>query len=122
MKLLHIGVILLFVTFAVVQLNDPDPYGWVTIYLGVAVTAGFYLANRDVRLISILGVVACSVGTLILIPDFINWLTHGMPSITRSMKAESPYIELVREFLGFLIAGSAYLLYFRSNLKRGKTT
>jgi hypothetical protein len=34
-----------------------------------------------------------------------------MPSITASMKAESPYIELSREFFGLLLCAIAALYY-----------
>ena len=118
MKVLHVLAALLFVAFAVVQFNDPDPLGWVAIYLGVAVTAILYLIGRNVSVLGIAGTVVCAVGMLLLLPDFFYWLTHGTPTITGSMKAESPHVELVREFLGFLIAGVVYFAYFRGNLKR----
>jgi len=110
--LVHILVALLFVVFAAVQLNDPDPIHWVLIYLGVSFVAILYVAKRYYPAIPLLGFLACLVGLLLLSPDFITWLGEGMPTITGSMKAESPHVELVREFLGFLIAGIAYIAYF----------
>jgi hypothetical protein len=32
----------------------------------------------------------------------------GMPTITATMKAEAPHIELMREFLGFVIIGGCW--------------
>jgi hypothetical protein len=48
-----------------------------------------------------------------LLPDFINWVKMGAPTITGSMKAESPFVELTREFLGLVIcfAGLSFLLW-----------
>jgi hypothetical protein len=34
----------------------------------------------------------------------LEWARMGFPTITGSMKAEEPHIEVVREFLGLLIA------------------
>ncbi|MEL6122551.1 MAG: transmembrane 220 family protein, partial [Bacteroidota bacterium] len=45
------------------------------------------------------------------IPSIREWFGDGMPSITSSMKAESPYIELVREFFGLLISAAAIAYY-----------
>jgi hypothetical protein len=39
-----------------------------------------------------------------LLPGFFEWIRMGMPSIISEMKAEAPHIELVREFLGLLLA------------------
>jgi len=49
------------------------------------------------------GLVLCIAGICWYLPDFITWLNTGMASITDSMKAASPYIELVREFLGLVL-------------------
>lgn len=47
---------------------------------------------------------------LTLLPGALDWIQDGMPSIVESMKASSPYIELVREFLGLGIALLVILL------------
>ena len=39
-----------------------------------------------------------------MLPGLIDWVLTGMPSIVSSMKATEPHIEVVREFLGLLIA------------------
>jgi len=45
-------------------------------------------------------------------PSFINWIQDDMPSITGSMKAETPYIEHVREFGGLFISFITTLVYY----------
>ncbi len=121
MKFVHIVVALLFALFAYFQLNDPDPLGWVLLYLGISVVAVLAFLGRSIVLLPLVGTFICVVGMLFLVPDFIAWVKDGMPTITGSMKAESLYIELVREFLGLTIAGVAYFLYFRSARKLDRT-
>jgi len=94
---------ILFLYFAYVQLNDPDPAKWVAIYILTGLlpiiilywsqaTYGIYTLIAFLLLLFVLG-----------IPDFISWANAGFPSITESMKAEKIYVELVREFLGIFI-------------------
>ncbi len=117
MKIVHIIIIALFALFAIVQWNDPDPLGWILLYLTVAISAGLHLAKICFPVLPAAGAMICLFGLLFLIPDFFGWIGAGMPSITGSMKAESPHIELVREFLGFLIAGIALAGYFAASVK-----
>lgn len=109
---MHLVVALLFAWFAYVQINDPDPILWVIIYGGVAVVAVLSFLERSTLLGALIGAVASFFGFLLLVPDFISWIGQGMPTITGSMKAESPHIELTREFLGFMLAFIAYGIYF----------
>lgn len=94
---------LLFLFFAYVQLNDPDPTKWVAIYIltGLLPIAMLYW-NKAKYGIYILSAVL--VGMFIFgLPDFFSWAKAGFPSITETMKAEKLHIELVREFLGIFI-------------------
>lgn len=107
MKFLNSFLTLIFLLFAIVQYNDPDPWGWITLYLFVAVICGFAIFRRYHRYVIIGGLVICFVWMATLIPDFIHWVKMGMPTITASMKAEAPHIELTREFLGLVVCISA---------------
>jgi len=113
MKYVHLGIMFLFLLFAYWQMNDPDPLMWILLYVAVAFCAVQHFAGKSSSLVPIAGLAACFFGILLLIPDFISWLRMGMPTITGSMKAEAPHIELVREFFGFFLAGLAYGWYFR---------
>ncbi len=113
MKYTHLIIALLFIAFAAVQLNDPDPYLWVVVYLGVALCAFATFFGRSLKWLALAGLIGCLIGAALITPDFIAWLKDGMPSIVSSMKAETPYIELVREFLGYLIAAAVYGYYFK---------
>ncbi|MEM6879545.1 MAG: transmembrane 220 family protein, partial [Bacteroidota bacterium] len=54
---------------------------------------------------------------LIRVPDLVDWIRQGAPSIVEEMKAEAPHIELTREFLGIgiclLVLGAYYLVHHR---------
>ncbi|HEY0979060.1 MAG TPA: transmembrane 220 family protein [Flavobacteriales bacterium] len=103
-KALLLLLALVFVAFAYLNLNDPDPIIWVTAYgmvalLFVLAAFGKPLPLSTAVLTGILFVWMCT-----LIPGMIDWFEAGTPSITSEMKATEPHIEVVREFLGLLIA------------------
>lgn len=112
MRIYYIVTSLLFLVFALVQLNDADPWLWVSWYVFLALLSVFAAWGRFYRLWVIAGLVLCVLGVARLAPDFMQWMQDGMPTIVASMKAENPYIELVREFLGLLISGAALLVLF----------
>jgi len=60
-----------------------------------------------------LAIFGYSLWVLTYIPDVVNWFSQGTPSITGSMKAESPFIEFVREFFGLLLCLGACIYYAR---------
>lgn len=114
---LNLFVVFVFLIFAYWQLNDPDPLVWVSVYLGVVVSVGLFLAGKYFPILPLVGTIGCLAGLLYLSPEFISWVKEGMPTITGQMKAETPHVEFVREFLGFLIAGSVYFIYYRLHRK-----
>ena len=111
MRYLHLAVALLFALSAYWQLNDPDPAQWVAVYGMVAYVAvrRFFGGLRPV--VALLPALAIFVWWCSYIPDFIAWVNDGMPSITGSMKAESPFIELTREFLGLTMSWVTLAIY-----------
>ena len=115
MRITNIVLAVLFSLFAIVQFNDVDPLKWVTFYGVVALLFGMAAANYYRRWF-ILGVAALLVIEFVrLWPDFQDWIGMGMPTITGSMKATEPHVELTREFLGLFISLIAVgFLYYQS--------
>ncbi len=113
MKILHWVFALLFLLFAAVQYNDPDPARWILLYGGVGVHFGLAAMGRLYRPAVWIWLAVAVLWAATLAPDFINWLRMGMPSIVQTMKAEVPWVELTREFLGLLLAaaGCGWLLW-----------
>lgn len=113
MKIANLILTGLFLLFAVVQYNDPDPWVWIAAYLSVALLFILHSAGKLPRVFLLISFLLFTVWGLTYIPDFINWLNMGAPSVTGQMKATEPHIELVREFGGLVIclAGIGFLLW-----------
>ena len=103
MKILNLILAAVFVLFAYFNLNDPDPVGWVLIYFYVAAMCVFAAYGRTNKYLLWAGIAASVIWMGFLLPEFINWIKMGMPNIAGQMKAETPYIEYTREFLGLAI-------------------
>jgi len=100
----------LFLVFAIVQYNDPDGLLWGVVYLIIAAVCVLYKKLPKVVMNGI--VVVFTIAFITYVPSLFNWIKDGMPSVVESMKAESPYIEMVREAGGLLI-GLIVLVYLR---------
>ncbi len=107
MKIFNYFFCVVFVLFAALQYNDPDPYVWMPIYLYAAVLC--YQAARNKFYskaywlgISVYAVYAtykffCKDGVL-------DWIRiHHEENIAGTMKASTPWIEETREFFGLVI-------------------
>ena len=103
MKYLHLAVAALFCLCAYWQLNDPDWNQWVAAYGVVAFVAVRYFFGGLRPIVPLLPALVLFVWWCTYVPDFVQWVNDGMPTITGSMKAEAPHIELTREFFGLLI-------------------
>ncbi len=123
MKVINTVFLLIFLLSALLQLNDPDPVLWIVIYLSGAFLS--FLAMRK-KLKPIIALTAIAVYSVLAIYQFfssdgvLSWITdHDAENIVQSMKADKPWIEETREFIGLLILITACivnLLY----LKAGK--
>lgn len=107
----------LFALFAIVQYNDPDPWLWILLYGFIAVISGFAAFGHYNRWVVIGGMLICIIGMGMLLPDFISWVQDGADSITGSMKAEEPHIELTREFFGLGVALAALTWHYKKSAK-----
>lgn len=112
MKIFNLILAVVFLLFAVVQLNDPDWEFWSALYLSVALICGFAAFGRSNRWIILLVMAVCVYELSTLITPFLQWMKDGTPSIAESMKASTPYVELVREFLGVAIAFAALIFQY----------
>jgi hypothetical protein len=119
MKYGHLIVAVLFALFAYFQLNDPDPWGWIALYLCVSTVAVLTFLHRSPRWLAIAGLAVIAIWGIQLFPAFLEWISMGAPSITEEMKTEQPHIELTREFLGLMLCAlvlGGYLIRARKGL------
>lgn len=111
MKILNLILSALFIVFAALQWNDPDPARWIALYGGIAVISAFAAFDKYSGWILLFGMLVILFELFRLFPVFWNWTQSGMPPITTSMHAETPYVELVREFVGIAICFAALLFH-----------
>lgn len=107
MKALNVFFIVLFLLSAALQYNDPDPYLWIPLYLYGAFLCFKALRREYQPALFVIGLAIYGAYALYLLLDkngVISWATeHNAENIVQSMKAEKPWIEETREFLGLLI-------------------
>lgn len=105
MKLLFAFFALMFLAFAALQINDPDPILWILIYGVMAVVSVMAMFNYYNRWLLVGLAVFYLIYMIILFPGLAEWLRQDDKSVLFDdvMKMEFPYIEESREFLGLLI-------------------
>ncbi|HLO80653.1 MAG TPA: transmembrane 220 family protein [Chitinophagaceae bacterium] len=107
MKILNLVLCILFVIFAGLQYNDPDPFIWIPIYLFAAFLCWRAYKGIYHRSLLILAIVIYLLYAIYLFFDtngVISWASdHAAESIVQTMKAEKPWIEETREFGGLVI-------------------
>lgn len=107
MKVFNIIFCLIFIAFAALQYNDPDPYVWMPLYLYTAVLCWQAAKGRYYKKAYIAGITIYSVYAIYLVFDqngLLDWLSlHHAENIAETMKAEQPWIEQSREFFGLII-------------------
>jgi hypothetical protein len=105
MKITNFILAVMFMAFAFVQINDPDPLLWIAIYGAMAVMcimAAFRYYIKPLLWILLAGFLVYMV---ILWPGLQEWLRQEDKGVLfdEGMKMQFPYIEESREFLGLLI-------------------
>jgi hypothetical protein len=105
MKVVNLLLAVLFVVFAFVQINDPDPALWILIYGVMAVTCvlaafGYYYPKVLIGILIVYGVYSLTYWSSIS-----KWLKADNKAMLFDdvAKMENLYIEESREFLGLFI-------------------
>lgn len=107
MKIFNIFFCLVFIVFAGLQYNDPDPYIWMPIYLYTAVLCALAARKQFYPGAYLIGILVYLVYATYLFFDkygVMDWaVNHHAENIAESMKATKPWIEETREFFGLFI-------------------
>lgn len=123
MKVLNVLFIIIFVAFAALQYNDPDPYIWIPIYLYAAFLCFLSNKNKYYPAMYIAGLTVYLGYAAYLFFDktgVLNWVKeHDAENLVQTMKATKPWIEETREFGGLFIVIMGLLLNIR-RLKKEK--
>ena len=120
-KISNLIFAIIFIAFAGLQYNDPDPILWASIYLYTAILCIMAYRNKFYPSLNILGIAMYLVYAMYLFFDkngVINWATeHHGENIASTMKAEQPWIEETREFGGLVMLIVVMLLNFLKGKK-----
>ena len=112
-KFLNIFFLVLFLVFALVQINDPDPLFWVLFYLLVATVFLLKLLGKEIKKLALAVILIAIATSLYHVTGFYEWLTlPDKAEIFGEMVYKKPYIEETREFLGSLIAAACLLTVY----------
>ena len=107
MKIFNIFFIIIFITFAALQYNDPDPYVWMPIYLYAAFIcyrAIQHKYSKALYIIGLVGYIGYGIGLFFDKFGVLDWMDkHQAESLVQSMQASKPWIEETREFFGLVI-------------------
>lgn len=125
MKVLNWSFTVMFVLFAALQYNDPDPYIWVPLYLYAAFLCMQSAKSRIFSKGYLFGMVIYLAYAIFLFFDrngVISWAKdHDAESLVQTMKAERPWIEETREFGGLIILFISMLInYIRAKKTVGQ--
>ncbi len=105
MRILNFVLAVMFLLFAFVQINDPDPVLWILIYGGMAVLCVMAIFEVYPKKV-IIGILVLFIGySLVYIPGTLEWLRNDNKEMLFDdlAKMQFPYIEETREFMGLLI-------------------
>jgi len=95
----------MFLGFASLQVNDPDPVVWILIYGAMAVVCVMAIFEVYNKILMAVLAIAYIVYCVILWPSVLIWLAQEDRGVLFSevMRMKYPYIEESREFLGLVI-------------------
>lgn len=116
MKVLNLVLAILFLVFAFVQINDPDPLVWILIYGAMAVVS-VLAAFRHYYFPVIIGLlVIYAAYSLAFVRGVLEWLRSEDKSMLFDdiAKMQFPYIEESREFLGLFICMAVLIMHLFS--------
>ncbi len=113
MKVVNLLLAAMFLIFAFVQVNDPDPVLWIVIYGLAAVSCVLAAFRMYFRIPLIVLTVFLAAYAIKLLPGVGEWLSQEKPSMLFDDVAKMQYafVEEAREFLGLAICMVVLLMH-----------
>jgi hypothetical protein len=109
---------IIFVSFSIMQLNDPDPLVWVPAYLVPAAASFVFTHKKQNKFIFPLLAMIYLVGSVLLFPPSIQEWIHAEEKASFGMKL--PLIEEARESMGLLICSLTFFFFWIKSSFAGK--
>ena len=107
MKVFNLIFFVLFLLFAALQYNDPDPYVWIPLYLFAAILCWQAFRRQFYPALYLTGIVGYTLYAAYLFfskDGMLDWMQeHQAENIAQEMKATKPWIEATREVMGLVI-------------------
>ncbi|MEY4627695.1 MAG: hypothetical protein RLZZ595_21 [Bacteroidota bacterium] len=123
MKIFNWIMVFVFVVFALLQFNDPDPYLWIPVYGYTALVCMLNARNKFDSFANYGLIIFCfiyGIKLIIATDGVFSWLTeHEAENLVQSMKAKKPWIENTREFGGLITIAGTALINIIKNKKAG---
>lgn len=123
MRIINFILAVMFLLFAFVQINDPDPVKWILIYGVMAVICIMAIFEFYPRKVMFGLLVVFLLYSFVYVPGVTEWLTKDNKALLFDdiAKMQYPYIEEAREFLGLLICIGVLIFHIaRAKKKHGK--
>lgn len=110
----------MFIVFAFLQLNDPDPIIWILIYGIMAVVCVLAIFEFYPRNLLIILAAIYLLYSVYYFPGVKVWLSHDNKAqlFDNVAKMEHPFIEESREFLGLMINVAVLVFYIVRSRKK----
>ena len=114
MKIFNIVFAIIFLSFAYLQFNDPDPMLWILIYGSMVVMCGLAAVNLYPKWVYLILLILFVGFSTIYIPSVLVWLQQDdlTALFDEVAKMEHLYIEESREFLGLMICVIVLVINF----------
>jgi glucan phosphoethanolaminetransferase (alkaline phosphatase superfamily) len=121
MRVVNFLLAIMFLAFAFLQVNDPDPVLWILIYGAMAIICIMAIFEYYSRKFLYVFTAILLIYSMTFVPGVVEWWNQPDRSVLFDdlTKMEYPYIEESREFLGLgicILVAAFYL--FRSHRKR----
>lgn len=122
MRVVNFILAIMFLGFAFLQLNDPDPARWILIYGVMAVFCIAAMFEVYARKAILAVMIIYGIYSVFYINGVTEWLQQEDLSVLFDdvAKMEYIYIEESREFLGLIICIIVLAFYLYRSGKRGK--
>ncbi len=122
MKVLNLVLAAMFLVFAFVQVNDPDPVLWILIYGLMAVACILAAFRRHYPIAWILLIVLYGAYSFVYLSGVSEWFRSDDKAMLFDdlAKMQYPYIEESREFLGLMICIAVLIMHLVSARLKGR--
>jgi hypothetical protein len=123
MRILNSILALMFMAFAFVQVNDPDPILWILIYGFMAIVSVMAIFEYYIPALMYALALGFTIYIILLFPGMMDWYNSPDRSLLFDdiAKMQYTYIEEAREFLGLaicLVVLAFYILRARLAAKK----